>query len=59
MMNGNKVIKIANNLPEKSIKFLGMHIHVDENLSWKHHTNHLNKKISHAIFNINRAKHRP
>ena len=55
MINGNKVIKIANNLPEKSIKFLGMHI--DENLSWKQHTNHINKKVSHAIFNINRAKH--
>ena len=48
------LIKIANNLEEKSTKFLG--IFIEESMTWKHHINHVNKKISRALFIIKQVK---
>jgi len=45
-----KLKRIGNDCDEKAAKFLG--IHIDENLTWKHHISHINKKISSAIFSI-------
>ena len=47
-------IQIANNLEEKSTKFLG--IFIDEAMTWKYHINHVNKKISRALFIIKQVK---
>ncbi len=47
--------RISNTTQENSTKFLG--ILIDENLSWKHHITHINKKISCALFTIKQAKH--
>ena len=54
-INGVRLKQIGNNLEEKSSKFLG--IHLDECLTWKHHLNHVNLKISRALFAIKQIKH--
>ncbi len=47
--------RIGNDCIDKSTKFLGMHI--DENLTWKHHITEVNKKVSRALFSIKQVKH--
>ena len=49
-----KLCRIGNDCYETSVKFLG--ILIDENLTWKHHLSHLNKKISRALFSIKQVK---
>ena len=53
-INGTPLIQIANNLEEKSTKFLG--IFIDESMTWKYHINNVNKKISRALFIIKQVK---
>ena len=53
-INGTPLIQIAHNLEEKSTKFLG--IFIDESMTWKYHINHVNKKISRALFIIKQVK---
>jgi len=45
-----KLCRICDDCYETSVQFLG--ILIDENLTWKHHLSHLNKKISRALFSI-------
>ena len=53
-IQNTKLIRIGNDCQEKAAKFLG--IYIDENLTWKHHLSHINKKISSAIFAIKQVK---
>lgn len=53
-IDGIPLCRISNGSVEQSTKFLG--IHIDENLSWRHHLTHINKKISRALFMIKQAK---
>ena len=45
---------IGNDCDEKSSKFLG--IIFDENLTWRDHVSHVNKKISRALFSIKQVR---
>ena len=56
MINGKNLSQIGNQLQfdEQSTTFLG--IYIDESLSWKHHINHINKKISRALFCIKQVQ---
>ena len=54
MINGTKLSQIGNQFDEQSTTFLG--VYIDESLSWKHHINHINKKISRALFCIKQVK---
>ncbi len=47
--------RIGNECNEKAVKFLG--ILIDENLTWKEHLSHINKKISRALFSLKQVKH--
>ena len=53
-INNNILKRIGNDCEEKSVKFLG--IFIDENLSWKYHIAHVNKRISSALFSIKQVK---
>lgn len=53
-IQNKKLERISDKNPNKAIKFLG--IYIDETLSWRQHISHVNKKISHSIFGINRIK---
>ncbi len=53
-IDGTKLCQIGNNFDEKSTKFLG--VHIDEHLTWKHHLNYINSKISRALFMMNQSK---
>ena len=53
-INNNILKRIGNDCEEKSVKFLG--IFIDENLSWKYHIAHVNKRISGALFSIKQVK---
>ena len=50
-MNGQEVIRIGNDLNEKSFKFLGLYL--DETLSWKFHIQNVCSKISRSNYIIN------
>ena len=54
-LRGNSLTQVGTHFQEKSTKFLG--IHIDENLTWKHHIINVNKKLSRALFAIKQAKH--
>ena len=54
-INNKPLTRIGKNYNEKSMKFLG--IHLDENLNWNCHINHIHKKISQSLYIINRSKH--
>ncbi len=54
-VNGVELKQIGNNEDEISSKFLG--VHFDEHLTWKNHINHVNTKISRALFAIKQIKH--
>ena len=53
-IHNTQLHRIGNNCNEKSAKFLG--ILIDENLTWKEHISHVNKKISRALFSIKQVK---
>ena len=54
-VNNVPLMQIGSSFEEKSIKFLG--IYIDESLSWRHHVNYINNKISRALYAINEVKH--
>ena len=52
----DQIIKECGSLKEdKSVKFLG--IHLDQNLTWSHHIQHISSKISKNLYIMNRVKH--
>ena len=53
-LNGIKLDRIGNNQPEKSIKFLG--VHMDEHLTWTAQIRMVKSKISRSIFALNKVK---
>ena len=53
-INGTQLNRIGNDCNEKSCKFLG--IHIDEHLTWKHHINHIFRKVSYALFSLRQVK---
>ena len=53
-IKGNQISQIGEHFPEKSIKFLGLHM--DEQLSWKYHIQCTSAKISKCLFALNTAK---
>lgn len=53
-INNQSITRIGNHCEEKSMKFLG--VHLDENLTWQAHIDHINKKISQSLFAIYRVK---
>jgi hypothetical protein len=55
LINGIPLERIGVGLNEESSKFLG--VILDDSLTWKHHINHINKKISKSLFAIKQVKH--
>ena len=53
-IGGEAIDRIGENCNEKSFKFLGHHL--DENLTWNHHINHVHKKLISANFALSRSK---
>ena len=51
---GKEIERVGNDMTNKSIKFLG--VHMDEHLTWKSHISYVNKKMSQALFAINQTK---
>ena len=54
LIGGEAIARIGENCEDKSFKFLGHHL--DETLSWSHHTNHIFKKLVSANFALSRSK---
>jgi len=55
LIDNTLLYRIGKNCDEKAAKFLG--ILIDENLTWKHHLTHINKKVSRALFSLKQVKH--
>jgi hypothetical protein len=55
MIENTLLYRIGKNCDEKAAKFLG--ILIDENLTWKYHLSHINKKVSRALFSLKQVKH--
>ena len=53
-LNGNEITQIGKGYTENTLKFLG--VFIDEQLNWKPHISHINRKISNAVFSINKLK---
>ena len=53
LIGGKSVSRIGEDFKEKSFKFLGHHI--DENLTWVHHMDHVNKKLVSANYALSRS----
>ena len=53
-INNQPIERISNTSENKSFNFLG--IHVDENITWKHHINYICTKISRSNYIINKVK---
>ena len=53
-IGGEAISRVGESCKEKSFKFLGHHL--DENLTWVHHTNHVHKKLVSANFALSRSK---
>ncbi len=53
-LNNIELERIGNNQPDKSIKFLG--VHMDENLTWTPHLQMVRSKLSRSIFALNKVK---
>ena len=53
-INNTHLQRVGNKYEEKSTTFLG--VLIDENLNWKMHINHINNKISRAMFSIKQVK---
>ena len=54
MIGGKTIARIGEGLKEKSFKFLGHHL--DENLTWSYHMDHLHKKLVSANYALSRSK---
>ena len=54
MIKDTMLTRIGNDCDEKSTKFLG--ILFDENLTWRDHVSHVNKKISRALFSLKQVR---
>ena len=54
LIGGKSISRIGEDFKEKSFKFLGHHI--DENLTWVHHMDHVNKKLVSANYALSRSK---
>ena len=54
LIGGKFISRIGEDFKEKSFKFLGHHI--DENLTWVHHMDHVNKKLVSANYALSRSK---
>ena len=55
LLQGNQIKRIGESREDKSTKFVGLHI--DENLRWSHHVDHVCKKVNSGSFLINKFKH--
>ena len=53
-IEGETIERIGEDCKEKSFKFLGHHL--DETLSWSHHSSHIYKKLVSANFALSRSK---
>ena len=53
LIGGKSISRIGEDFKEKSFKFLGHHI--DENLTWVHHMDHVNKKLVSANYALSRS----
>ena len=53
-IGGEEIERIGENCKETSFKFLGHHL--DESLTWSHHSNHVYKKLISANFALSRSK---
>ena len=53
-IGNTKLTRIGNDCDETSTKFLGLLI--DENLTWRDHISHVNKKISRTLFSLKQVK---
>jgi hypothetical protein len=53
-IGGEAIERIGENCRETSFKFLGHHL--DEHLSWSHHSNHVYKRLISANFALSRSK---
>ena len=54
MIKDTMLTRIGNDCDEKSTKFIGTLF--DENLTWRDHVSHVNKKISRALFSIKQVR---
>ena len=54
LIGDEPIARIGEGCKDNSFKFLGHHL--DENLSWIHHLNHVNKKLVSANFALSRSK---
>ena len=55
MIENTLLHRISKDCDEKAAKFLG--ILINENLTWKYHLSHINKKVSRALFSLKQVKH--
>ena len=53
-IDGEAISRVGESCTEKSFKFLGHHL--DENLTWNYHVNHVHKKLVSANFALSRSK---
>ena len=53
-IDGTKLERVGKEFETKSFKFVG--VHLDETLNWDYHINHVNSKLSSAIYAINQVK---
>ena len=53
-IGGETISRFGETCDEKSFKFLGHHL--DENLSWTNHSEHVHKKLISAFFPLVEAK---
>ena len=53
-IGGGAISRVGESCKEKSFKFLGHHL--DENLTWVYHVNHVHKKLVSANFALSRSK---
>ena len=53
-IGGEAISRVGEGCKEKSFKFLGHHL--DENLTWNYHVNHVHKKLVSANFALSRSK---
>ena len=54
LIGGEAISRVGESCDEKSFKFLGHHL--DENLTWSHHIDFINKRLVSANFALSRSK---
>ena len=54
LIDNTKLERVGKDFETKSFKFVG--VHLDEFFNWDYHINHVNNKISSAIYAINQVK---